>query len=85
MSTRTWDVKGKDDKSPVSSKQENISVRNKSYHNISSFYDGLSDSEDSVGENLDKLKELFSGKKESTKGSSPPKILPLIKTNTMQA
>ena len=62
MSTRTWDKKPAD-KSPCSSKNA-ASVENKSYNNISSFYEDLSsDSEASVGENLDKLKELFSGKK----------------------
>ena len=59
---------------------------NKSYNNISSFYENLSsDSEASVGENLDKLKELFSGKKPIEpllNNASPPKQLPLVKSNT---
>ena len=85
MSTRTWDQK-QVDKSPCSSKHGAASVENKSYNNISSFYEDLSsDSEASVGENLDKLKELFSGKKTIEpllQNTSPPKNLPLVKNNT---
>ena len=48
-----------------------------------------SSSDASVGENLDKLKELFSGGRTNTKGSkhsgiSPPKELPLVKGKTIQ-
>ena len=53
--------------------------------NISDFYDGLSSDSASEGENLDKLKELFSGKKNAIKpllGASPPN---LVKNNTVQA
>ena len=89
MSTRTWNAKVKTNKSPSSSKHGNASAdKISSYNNISSFYENLSsDSEASVGENLDKLKELFSGKKPigTLLSASPPKNIPLVKTNTTQA
>ena len=50
--------------------------------------DMSSSSDASVGENLDKLKELFSGGRTKTKGLkhigiSPPKELPLVKGKTI--
>ena len=86
-STRT--LKPSTDKSPTSSKHGIFSAGPKSYKDMSNFYEEKSSSSDgSVAENLDKLKQLFSGSKNSIKGlkkvkASPSKELQLTKGKTM--
>ena len=84
-----WTTKPGIDKSPQSPQLGILSAGQKSYKDMSHLYNDLSSSSDgSVGENLDKLKQLFSGSKNQIKalkmaGPSPPREkLALVKGKT---